>query len=330
MSVEHVKRILCQALFHAGVSVKDVEARAESLIRDFPWMVVAEPELLYDQNQQPNLSNPIKDAAEALVRRLDEINANPSFNGVFSMALAHGYKYTGPSFAKPLEDLKRALGYSISVAVAPLPGAATVPELEQALVDAAQEADDAMASWCSAEWNGHPIHLKLRRAIGDYLNRVRKVQAPKPTVCPECKTEIKGSRCTGVCRLDGFHEFYRTVDQLTETNNRRMADAQAYTVTMLQDQVNELRRALDAAHQTFAAEVQALQQQLVNQAKQTPGVRAWEFVENYLARAVVADAETRNIILDTHMLDPQVSLACKLLTDAHNKEVAAVLSMVKP
>ncbi len=49
-----------------------------------------------------------------------------------------------------------------------------------------------------------------------------------------------------------------------------------------------------------------------------PVWRPWKFVENYLSRAVVADAETNAVLLDTHTLDPQVSLACKLLTDLHN------------
>jgi hypothetical protein len=38
-------------------------------------------------------------------------------------------------------------------------------EADADLLAAAKAADEAMATWCSAEWNSHPIHLRLRAAI---------------------------------------------------------------------------------------------------------------------------------------------------------------------
>jgi hypothetical protein len=52
----------------------------------------------------------IEQKAMALVQKLDAINSNPSFQGIFPWAFAHGYRYDGPSFDSELEALRIAIG----------------------------------------------------------------------------------------------------------------------------------------------------------------------------------------------------------------------------
>lgn len=49
----------------------------------------------------------LKLAAQALVDKLDAIDE--PVTGVFAFAAAHGYKYTGPDYAKELVNLRAAL-----------------------------------------------------------------------------------------------------------------------------------------------------------------------------------------------------------------------------
>lgn len=48
-------------------------------------------------------------ATRALVNKLDEINEDKSFQGVFTYAFAHGYRYDGPTFESDLESARAAL-----------------------------------------------------------------------------------------------------------------------------------------------------------------------------------------------------------------------------
>lgn len=51
----------------------------------------------------------LKLAAQALVDKLDAIDE--PVTGVFAFAAAHGYKYTGPDYAKELVNLRAALSH---------------------------------------------------------------------------------------------------------------------------------------------------------------------------------------------------------------------------
>lgn len=48
-------------------------------------------------------------AAQNLINKLEEINKDPSFIGMFSLLWAHGIEYTGPNWTKELEELKMVL-----------------------------------------------------------------------------------------------------------------------------------------------------------------------------------------------------------------------------
>lgn len=52
----------------------------------------------------------LRAALKALVDKLDAINIDPSFQGLFSFAFTHGYRYTGPSYESELESARVALG----------------------------------------------------------------------------------------------------------------------------------------------------------------------------------------------------------------------------
>ena len=48
-------------------------------------------------------------ALHTLVAKLDEINADKSFQGLFPFAFTHGYRYTGPNYESELEAARAAL-----------------------------------------------------------------------------------------------------------------------------------------------------------------------------------------------------------------------------
>lgn len=47
------------------------------------------------------------DALKALVEKLEEIHDNPNYQGVWSMAHAHGHKYNGPTYEEELKKAKK-------------------------------------------------------------------------------------------------------------------------------------------------------------------------------------------------------------------------------
>ncbi len=51
----------------------------------------------------------LKDAAKKLIVTLDAINANKSFQGLFTFAFTHGYLYDGPTFDSELEALRAVI-----------------------------------------------------------------------------------------------------------------------------------------------------------------------------------------------------------------------------
>lgn len=48
-------------------------------------------------------------AARALVAKLDQIENNPSYQGIWAVLYTHGYRYEGPQYAAELRALKKAL-----------------------------------------------------------------------------------------------------------------------------------------------------------------------------------------------------------------------------
>ncbi|HYE96494.1 MAG TPA: hypothetical protein VD962_09825 [Rubricoccaceae bacterium] len=55
----------------------------------------------------------ISDAASALAARLREIEAHPSYLGVFTSAMIHGCGYDGPNYGEQLEALDAALATEV-------------------------------------------------------------------------------------------------------------------------------------------------------------------------------------------------------------------------
>jgi hypothetical protein len=53
--------------------------------------------------------NEIKQAAKALVDKLDLIEENPQFQDVWGIAYVHGLVYTGPNWADELKNLREVL-----------------------------------------------------------------------------------------------------------------------------------------------------------------------------------------------------------------------------
>ena len=51
----------------------------------------------------------VERAAEALLARLDEVEAHPSYQGVWTFARARGYRYEGPGCDGEVEALRAAL-----------------------------------------------------------------------------------------------------------------------------------------------------------------------------------------------------------------------------
>ena len=51
----------------------------------------------------------IETAARALVAKLEEIEKDKSYQGIWSFLLAHGMHYDGPNWAEELINLRKAL-----------------------------------------------------------------------------------------------------------------------------------------------------------------------------------------------------------------------------
>lgn len=54
-------------------------------------------------------NNPTRMALENLVNKIEEIEADKSFQSIWANAYIHGYQYTGPNFQKELDEAKRIL-----------------------------------------------------------------------------------------------------------------------------------------------------------------------------------------------------------------------------
>jgi hypothetical protein len=51
----------------------------------------------------------IREAARALVARLDELHDHPKYVGIWTFCYAHGLLYTGPDYVEQLKALRDAL-----------------------------------------------------------------------------------------------------------------------------------------------------------------------------------------------------------------------------
>lgn len=57
----------------------------------------------------PETARELVEAAKAMSMKIDEINAHPSFVGMFQMAKIHGTEYTGPDWVKEIQTLRAAI-----------------------------------------------------------------------------------------------------------------------------------------------------------------------------------------------------------------------------
>jgi hypothetical protein len=69
--------------------------------------------------------DPIDYAAKALASKLRSIEADPAYTGIWGYLGAHGYKYTGPSYARELFLLEKALS------TAPTTGSALIANTDE-------------------------------------------------------------------------------------------------------------------------------------------------------------------------------------------------------
>ena len=61
----------------------------------------------------------MREALTALVAKIEAIEADPSFNGLFTLGFAHGAKYTGPDWEAELKAARAALAPTGSEEVKP-------------------------------------------------------------------------------------------------------------------------------------------------------------------------------------------------------------------
>ena len=54
-------------------------------------------------------SRKVEEIASVFVAKMDEIHADPRFNGVWVFAHTHGQSYTGPTYGSELDALRAAL-----------------------------------------------------------------------------------------------------------------------------------------------------------------------------------------------------------------------------
>lgn len=114
---------------------------------------------------------PIADAAKALAAKLRLIEADPAYTGIWGYLNAHGYKYTGPSYAAELFALEVALS------TAPTTGSAPESVIRGALNVAYGEGWDASGEGYNAEYPGKNFNSEnweARRnlAIDHLVNRI--------------------------------------------------------------------------------------------------------------------------------------------------------------
>ena len=111
--------------FEMGLRIQIARANGELPSDDAPnpgWAEWAE-RLLDDANayreaQPALLEEAVREAAERLVRKIDEVGNDPSYMAVWGLFWARGYEYKGPRYEEELVALKKALWPELAAALA--------------------------------------------------------------------------------------------------------------------------------------------------------------------------------------------------------------------
>lgn len=152
-------------------------------------------------------------ALEALVKRLDEVHADPQYRGVWQMHMIHGGRCAGLTYTAELKAAHEALAEDRAVDDAL---DACLRELAEALAQLTviREAAESVREWMKTQTFVEAIKLyrpsgfmneRRNRAFND-LSRLLEAIGPTESFtlrCETCRTEMRASAFKGECPVCG-------------------------------------------------------------------------------------------------------------------------------
>ena len=107
----------CFVLFHKGgraYHTARIGEKLEQPPQNCMWIYMREVNLITEAARvppeaTPSKPDPLLEAAKALVNKLQQIHANPIYQGVWSIAQIHTGPYNGPTYVDELSELEKAI-----------------------------------------------------------------------------------------------------------------------------------------------------------------------------------------------------------------------------